>query len=89
MLIYQETIKQSKFDDVLGDGEECDVGQFGKRRHSISQQDYDPADHYDNHIEPVPLFLEMQGPGECLDSVDQFKTGPEYTRVGVYGKCML
>ncbi|XP_041479286.1 dynein heavy chain domain-containing protein 1-like isoform X6 [Lytechinus variegatus] len=53
----------SKFDDVFGDyEEECEVGQFGKRRHSISRSQYTPEDHYDSDVPTVPLFVEMQGP---------------------------
>ena len=63
----QEKHGPSEFDDVLGDDDEgCDVGQFGKRRHSISKAQCTRGDHYDSDVPTVPLFVEMQGPGKFV-----------------------
>lgn len=63
----QEKHGPSEFDDVLGDEDEgCDVGQFGKRRHSISKAQSTRRDHYESDVPTVPLFVEMQGPGKFV-----------------------
>nr|XP_054767612.1 uncharacterized protein LOC129274896 [Lytechinus pictus] len=72
----------SKFDDVFGDyEEECEVGQFGKRRHSISRSQYTQEDHYDSDVPTVPLFVEMQGPAMIRRpaSRDSLTDSPEFS----------
>ncbi|XP_072179432.1 dynein heavy chain domain-containing protein 1-like [Diadema setosum] len=57
----QDASRMSQLDGVLTDEEPGEVGQFGRRRHSVSRAaGHASGDHYD--LEPVPLFTEVQGP---------------------------